>query len=131
MRIAASAVLVGKGAALCLPGSDRSARQAHDHLCGEAADPGLPMQLDLRERVNSAERQEAGQRIAELQRIVGTDAPVRIEVGSVKEPLLEAALRSDADVLIVGRSPRPGVQGRMRYLTYAMVRDSPFHVLSI
>ena len=97
----------------------------------QAADPGLPMQLDLRERVNSAERQEAGQRIAELQRIVGTDAPVRIEVGSVKEPLLEAALRSDADVLIVGRSPRPGVQGRMRYLTYAMVRDSPFHVLSI
>lgn len=97
----------------------------------QAADPDLPTQLDLRERVHSAERQEASRRIADLQRIVGTDAPVRIEVGSVKDALLEAALRSDADVLIIGRSPRPGAQGRMRDLTYAMVRDSPFPVLSV
>jgi hypothetical protein len=97
----------------------------------QAADPDLPTQLDLRERVHSAEKQEASRRIADLQRIVGTDAPVRIEVGSVKGALLEAALRSDTDVLIIGRSPRPGAQGRMRDLTYAMVRDSPFPVLSV
>jgi nucleotide-binding universal stress UspA family protein len=63
--------------------------------------------------------------------MVGTDAPVRIAVGSVKEALLEAAMESDADVLMVGRSHQPGGHGRTRDLTYAMVRDSPFPVLSV
>ena len=91
----------------------------------------LPIQLDLRGEVRSAESQEARRRIAELQQRVGTDAPVRVAVGSVKEALLEASLESDADVLMIGRSHQPGAHGRMRDLTYAMVRDSPFPVLSI
>jgi nucleotide-binding universal stress UspA family protein len=97
----------------------------------QVEDPDLPIQLDLRERVHSAERREASRRIADLQRIVGTEAPVRIAVGSVKDALLEAARESDADVLMIGRSPRPGAHGRMRDLTYAMVRDSPYPVLSV
>ena len=64
-------------------------------------------------------------------RKVGTDVPVRVEVGSVKEALLAAALESDADVLMIGRSQQPGAHGRMRDLTYSMVRDSPFPVLSV
>ena len=47
------------------------------------------------------------------------------------EALLEAALRSDADVLMIGRSHQPGGHDRMRDLIYAMVRDSPFPVLSV
>ena len=99
-----------------------------------AVQPGeadLPIKLGLEERVQSFEVREALQRIADLQRIVGSNATVRIPVGSVKEALLEAALQSDADVLMIGRSPRSGTQGRMRDLTYAMVRDSPYPVLSI
>ena len=49
----------------------------------------------------------------------------------MKEALLEAARDSDADVLMIGRSHQPGGHGRMRDLTYAMVRDSPFPVLSV
>lgn len=97
----------------------------------QTGDPDLPIQLDLREQVHLAERQQASRRIAELQRIVGSEAPVRVVVGPVKEALLEAARRSDADVLMIGRSPQPGAHGRMRDLTYAMIRDSPFPVLSI
>jgi nucleotide-binding universal stress UspA family protein len=97
----------------------------------QAGDMKLPMELGLQEQVNSAARQEANRRIAELQRIVGTETPVRIAVGSVKEALLEATLESDADVLMIGRSHQPGAHGRMRDLTYAMVRDSPFPVLSV
>jgi nucleotide-binding universal stress UspA family protein len=97
----------------------------------QAVDTEAPIELDLQGQVHRAERQEASQRIADLQRIVGSDAPVRVAVGSVKEALLEAARRSDADVLMIGRSPRSGAHGRMRDLTYAMVRDSPFPVLSI
>lgn len=97
----------------------------------QTADTDLPIQLDLREEIHSAERQEARRRIAELQQVVDMDAPVRVAAGSVKEALLEAALESDADVLIIGRSHQSGAHGRMRDLTYAMVRDSPFPVLSI
>ena len=97
----------------------------------QTGDTDLPVQLDLREEVHSAERREARRRIAELQQTVGTDAPVRVAVGSVKEALLDAALKSDADALMIGRSHQPGAHGRMRDLTYAMVRDSPFPVLSV
>jgi nucleotide-binding universal stress UspA family protein len=115
--------------------ASQAAREANAKLsiihAVQGGDPDLPIQLDLRDQVRSVERQEASRRIAELQQIVGTDAPVRIAFGSVKEALLEAARQSDADVLIIGRSPRPGAHGRMRDLTYAMVRDSPFPVLSV
>ena len=97
----------------------------------QVADPKVPVQLDLEEQVQSEERQQAHQRIADLQRRVGSQAPVRIVVGPIKEALLEAARQFDADALIIGRSPQSGVQGRLRDLTYAMVRDSPCPVLSI
>lgn len=100
------------------------------HAIGAGATK-LPIQLDLREKVYSAESEEARQRIADLQRQVGADVPVRIAVGRVKEALLEAAREADADALIIGRSHQPGAHGRMRDLTYAMVRDSPFPVLSV
>jgi nucleotide-binding universal stress UspA family protein len=97
----------------------------------QAGDPSLPIQLDLKETVQSAERRQAGLRIAELQRKVGLEVPFRIAVGSVKDALLEAARQSDADALIIGRNHRPGSGGRLRDLTYAVVRDSPFPVLSV
>ena len=111
------------------------ASQAHGKLsiihAVQAGDTDLPIQLDLREEIHFAERQEANRRIADLQQIIGVDTPVRIAVGQVKEALLEAAREADADALIIGRSHQPGAHGRMRDLTYAMVRDSPFPVLSV
>jgi len=111
------------------------AAQAHGKLsilhAVQSGDMDLSIQPDLREQIHSAERQEARRRIADLQRMVGTEAPIRIAVGSVKEALLKAVLESDADVLMIGRSHQPGAHGRMRDLTYAMVRDSPFPVLSV
>jgi nucleotide-binding universal stress UspA family protein len=88
-------------------------------------------QLDLEEQVQSAERQDAHRRIADLQKRVGADLPVHIPVGTVKEALVEAARRTDADVLFIGRSPQSGAFGRLRDLTYAVIRDSPFPVLSV
>jgi nucleotide-binding universal stress UspA family protein len=97
----------------------------------QSADKSSPVQLDLEEQLQSAERRAAGLRIAELQQKVGLEVPVRIAVGPIKDALLEAACQSDADVLMIGRNPHPGATGRLRDLTYAMVRDSPFPVLSI
>jgi len=96
-----------------------------------AGDADLPIQLDLKEEIRSAERERARQRLAELQTTVGCDVPVHIAAGSVKDALLGAARQFNADVLIVGRSAQPGSHGRMRDLTYTLVRDSPFPVVSV
>jgi nucleotide-binding universal stress UspA family protein len=115
--------------------SSQVAAQGHAKLsilhAVQAGNADLPIQLDLREKIHSAESQEARRRIADLQQTIGANAPVRVAVGSVKEALLNAALESDADVLIIGRSHQAGAHGRMRDLTYAIVRDSPFPVLSV
>lgn len=95
------------------------------------AEPDLAIQLDLKEQIRSAERELARQHIGELQQNIGSDFSVRIAVGSVKEALLETARETDADVLIVGRGFQSGAHGRMRDLTYTVVRDSPFPVLSV
>jgi nucleotide-binding universal stress UspA family protein len=97
----------------------------------QAAEARLPIGLHLEEKVEPIEKREALRRIADLQRLLGSEAPVRLAAGPLKQALLEAALESDADVLIIGRSPRSGAFGRMRDLTYAVVRDSPFSVLSV
>jgi len=96
-----------------------------------AADPGSSIQPGLGEQEESAERREARRRLDELQRTVGCKAPVRIAVGPVKEALLEEARRLDADVLVIGRGAQSDARGRMRDLTYTVVRDSPYPVASV
>ena len=91
----------------------------------------LPVQLDLRERLQSAEREAAVRRIKELQSAAGSRAAVSVAVGSIKDILIGAARRLQADVLVIGRSPQPGSLGRLRDLPYAVVRDAPCPVLSV
>ena len=96
-----------------------------------STDPALPIQLDLEDQIQSEERRLVRERIEDLQRKVGSRASLRIAVGPIKDALLEAARQSDADALLIGRSPQPGSQGRLRDLTYAVVRDSPIPVMSV
>ena len=97
----------------------------------QPADRDLSVQLDLEEHIVCQQRKRAVQRMADLQRAVGSQAPVRIVAGPIKEALLEAVRDFDADVLIIGRGPLSSVDGGLRDLTYAIVRDSPFPVLSV
>jgi nucleotide-binding universal stress UspA family protein len=126
---------VGEDSERVLRFACQAAMKAHSNLhlihAIQAADRDLPVQLDLEEQLQSLERKRAAQRIADLQRRVGSNAPAQIVVGPVKEALIEAARGFDADVLIIGRSPQSGANGRLRDLTYAIVRDSPFPVLSV
>lgn len=96
-----------------------------------ASGTDLPVQLDLEERLQSAEREAASSRIDELQGAVGSDARVSIAIGAIKDMLTEEARRLRADVLVIGRSPQSGVLGRLRDLCYAVVRDAPCPVLSV
>jgi nucleotide-binding universal stress UspA family protein len=121
--------------------SERMLRYAHEaatqagvHLsiihAIQGNDPSLPVRLDLEERIQASEKREACERIEALQKKVGSHAKVRIAAGQLKAALIAGIEQSDADALIIGRSPRPGSQGRLRDLTYSMVRDSPVPVIS-
>ncbi len=96
-----------------------------------ASELGLAVQLDLDERVQHAEREAARQWIEEMQSKVGSRAPVTIAIGPIKDALVEAARRLQADALVIGRSPQVGAFDRLRDLTYAVVRDAPCPVLSV
>jgi nucleotide-binding universal stress UspA family protein len=96
-----------------------------------ANEPGLPVQLDLDEETQTAERKAAHERIEQLKRNVGSEAPIQIIRGPIKDSLTEAARRFRADVLVIGRSPQSGFEGRLRDLTYAVVRDAPCPMLSV
>jgi nucleotide-binding universal stress UspA family protein len=71
------------------------------------------------------------QRIVDLLRTVGSDASVSIAFGPVKQMLLDVIRKSSADVLVLGRSTHSGALGRMRDLTYSLIRDSPCPVVSV
>ena len=113
----------------------RASAEAGAHLriihAIQSTDPKLPVRLNLEEHIQSAEKRQALERIDALQRKVGSHASVRIAVGPVREALVEAIRQSDADALMIGRSPQSGLQGRLRDLTYSLVRDSSVPVISI
>jgi len=56
---------------------------------------------------------------------------VSLELGLIKKALLDAVRQSSADVLVIGRSHHAGALGRMRDLTYSLIRDSPCPVVSV
>jgi len=66
-----------------------------------------------------------------LTRRHGVPASALIAIGSPKDTILEFVDHTEADVLIIGRSSPTGSAGRLTDLTYAIVRDSPFSVLSV
>jgi len=88
-------------------------------------------QLSVIHATRDEAAQDARSRLEELLGKAGCGAAVQIAMGPVKEVLLEEACRAGADVLIVGRRPRAGAFGRLRDLTYSLIRDSPFPVLSV
>lgn len=93
--------------------------------------PNSSLSWEETERSPSEGRRLALQRIADLQQLVGSSAKVHVAVGPIKDALVEAAKRLDADVLAIGRGPQSDSHGRIRDLTYAVVRDALCPVLSI
>ncbi len=96
-----------------------------------ASPPDLRIGLELEERLTLAKREAASRSIEALQSSAGSQAPVSITSGPIRDMLTEAARRLRADVLVIGRSPQSGVLGRLRDLSYAIARDAPCPVLSV
>jgi len=71
-------------------------------------------------------------RIADLQESTGTQsAHVIIGAGDPPRVVHEASEETHADLVVIGRSVRQGVLGRLRANAYSIVRQSPCPVLSV
>ncbi len=119
-------VPAGKDAERLVRFASRAASQVGAKLSLIHVVPGEPQNGP----VDVAGNLEVRHRIVEITKEVGCDAAVYVVPGPVKVMLLETARACAADALIVGR-PQSGAIGRMRDLTYALVRDSPFPVVSV
>lgn len=82
-----------------------------------ASGPDLPLKLDSEERLQSAKREASSHRIDELKNTARSHALVSVAKGPIKDMLTAEARRLRADVLVIGRSPQPGVLGRLRDLS--------------
>jgi nucleotide-binding universal stress UspA family protein len=73
----------------------------------------------------------AGAKIAELQSAAGTSAQVVIRGGEPAHVIRDAAIESQADLVVIGRGVLTEKLGRLRTQCYAIIRDSPCPVWSV
>jgi nucleotide-binding universal stress UspA family protein len=72
-----------------------------------------------------------GQVLAKLQVEAGSEAGTVIEIGSPPIVVRRAALSKRADLVVVGRSDKHGLLGRLHDDSYAIIREAPCPVLSV
>jgi len=70
-------------------------------------------------------------RLDEFAGTAGPKVSMAVERGEVAHVVATAAGRLPADLLIIGRSPAPGVFGRLRDHAYPIIRQSPCPVISV
>ena len=66
-----------------------------------------------------------------LQRKLSMQGEILIEEGNPAQVVQAAATRTNADLVVIGRSRREGVLGRLRPNAYSIVRDAPCPVVSV
>lgn len=73
----------------------------------------------------------AAERLAKLMAKVGCDATTHVDSADAIAYVRDMAEESKADVLVIGRSPKKGVWGRLRTHAYGIIRESPCPVISV
>ena len=73
--------------------------------------------------------QDAAEVRGKLAEMAGSSAMV--EVGEPSQVVAEVARRTGAELVVIGRSPAPGVFGRLRTHSYPIIRQSPCPVISV
>jgi nucleotide-binding universal stress UspA family protein len=74
---------------------------------------------------------QANEYILCLQRKLSVQGEILIEEGNPSQVVQAAATRRNADLVVIGRSRREGVLGRLRPNAYSIVRDAPCPVVSV
>ena len=75
--------------------------------------------------------EQAREYIQCLQRKLCVAGEILIEEGDPAQVVRAAATRRNADLVVIGRSAREGVLGRLRPNAYSIVRDAPCPVISV
>ena len=73
----------------------------------------------------------ACEQIRSLQRKLSVAGEILIEKGDPVQVVRAAATRVNADLVVIGRSPREGISGRLRPNAYSIVREAPCPVVSV
>lgn len=94
---------------------------------GVEAWPDRQMDVEFKEQL----RENAKQRLDELQAVAKIDAPACIAVGPVADSVSEEAKRHGADLLVIGRGTIHGTWGRLRTHAYGLIRLAPCPVVSV
>ena len=74
---------------------------------------------------------EARERITQVQQQLQITGDVRVVVGDAPLAVSQAVESLHADLLVIGRSHKSGVMGRLRPTAYGILRESPCPVVSI
>ena len=74
---------------------------------------------------------QACEQIRCWQRKLSVAGEILIETGDPAQVVRAAATRLNADLVVIGRSPREGISGRLRPNAYSIVRDAPCPVVSV
>ena len=73
----------------------------------------------------------ATERLSELMAKVGCEAEIHVDSSEAIGYVGRIAKEAQADVIVIGRSPRSGVWGRLRTHAYGIIRESPCPVVSV
>jgi nucleotide-binding universal stress UspA family protein len=74
---------------------------------------------------------DARQALKELQKIVGSNAELRLGDGDPAKTVAETAREVRADLLVIGRRAEIGLRGRLEVTAYSIIRQSPCPVVSV
>lgn len=69
--------------------------------------------------------------VEEMLRAIKVKASIVVEPGEVSHVVAGIAGQVRADLLVIGRSPQPGIFGRLRTHAYPIIRQSPCPVISV
>lgn len=94
---------------------------------GVEAWPERQMDIEFEEQL----RENAKQRMQELQASIKIEGPFCVAVGPVADSVAEEAERHGADLLVIGRGAIHETLGRLRTHAYGLIRLSPCPVLSV
>jgi nucleotide-binding universal stress UspA family protein len=70
-------------------------------------------------------------KLTEMLKDVGAEGDVLVESGSAAEIVAKTATRTQADMVLIGRSTHRGLIGRLKAQAYEIIRHCPCPVLSV
>jgi nucleotide-binding universal stress UspA family protein len=119
--------------AIDLQTPERALLWARDFACEFKAELILVHAVQGVDSKDAAEESvgQACEQIRCWQRKLSVAGEILIETGDPAQVVRAAATRLNADLVVIGRSPREGISGRLRPNAYSIVRDAPCPVVSV